>query len=268
MARLSVEGVGRFNIIDEDNADRYAVDEATRHFRGYTGRNYDENPYGSMPWGNFPLDVIPRSEWKDRIEEGHAKKTFAIYHHRRKKVPILDQKRTNYCWINAVVGAMMNMRACQNLPTIHLSSASAGAPGKNYANVGGWTGEAIRYIDEYKITPHDVWPNAAIDRSYFQKTREFAIHDVGNWWELRPRNFDQLMTCLLNGFCVAVGLNWWGHAVYYNAPVMPGRGSYGVIFPNSWGYNWEENGMSVLAESKANADEANCITQTNLVAAA
>jgi len=169
------------------------------------------------------------------------------------------------CWINAVVGAMMNTRACVGAHTVNLSSASAGAPGKNYRNVGGWTGEAIKYIRQYGIVPTSLWPNAAIDRSYFQRTREAAKQfNIGNWLELRPKNFDQVMTCLLNGWCVSVGLMWWGHAVYYNCPVEIGRNTFGVVSPNSWGENWENGGMTVLAERKATPDEANVVTNVKL----
>jgi uncharacterized membrane protein YqaE (UPF0057 family) len=66
----------------------------------------------------MPFKVIPRSEWKDRIAEGHAKKTFPIYHQPRKKVPILSQKSLPYCWMYAVTGAVQSVRACAGLRLI------------------------------------------------------------------------------------------------------------------------------------------------------
>lgn len=165
------------------------------------------------------------------------------------------------CWVNAVTGAVMTSRAVHGFPTVHLSSASAGAPGKSYRSEGGWTGEAIGYIDKYGLAPHSMWPNDYIrDARYFRETREIAKdYKVGQWWELRPKRFDEIMTCLLLGYPVCVGLLWWGHAVFYGAPVKIGRNSFGVVDVNSWGDQWENGGMSVLAEEKANADEANCI---------
>lgn len=252
--------LGRFSLIDDEASRALATDRSSEHLRGYTGRNYDRHPFGSMPWRNMPIRTIPRSEWKDRIEEGNAKKLFAFHHNARAKVPILNQRQTNYCWINAVVGAIMAVRAQSGLPTVNLSSASAGAPGKNYRNVGGWTGEAIGYIQEYGLVPHELWPNDAIQRSYFRETRDVAKHfGVGQWWELRPKSFDEVMTCCLLGLPVAVGLLWWGHAVYYSAPVAIGANEFGVICDNSWGERWEEQGRVVLAESKATPDEANAI---------
>lgn len=264
MVALTTE-FGRFNVYDESNAHLLVNDSSTTHLRGYEGRNYDEHPFGSMPWSNFPLEIIPRSEWSERIKEGNAKKLFPLHHFRRAKVPILDQARTNYCWMNAVVGCVMSARARNGFPTVALSSASAAAPGKRYRNQGGWTGEAIKYIQKYGLAPDEMWPNAAIDQRYFQSTREEAAkYAVADWWELRPKNFDQVMTCLLNGYEVCVGLMWWGHAVYYSAPVEIARNAFGVVDVNSWGAGWENGGMSVLAESKATPDEANCITTVRM----
>ena len=261
MPQIILPDTGLMNIYDENSAHRLAEDTHSGKFRGYSGRNYDAHPYGAMPWENFPVPVIPRSEWSDRIKECNAKKLFSLHHHQLQKVPIMDQGRTNYCWINSVVGAIMNARARNGYPTVNLSSASAGAPGKKYKNVGGWTGEAIGYIGKYGLATHANWGNAVIDQSRFAPTREEAkLYGIGQWWELRSKRFDEIATCLLLGFDVVVGLQWWGHSVRYNALVEIGRNAFGVVAVNSWGPNWESGGMTVLAESKANADEANCIT--------
>lgn len=273
---------GRFNVYDDDKDiiklitdaervdgfDRSHLKSASpeyRHEGPYSGRNYNEHPYGDLPWNNFNLPVIPRSEWPELIKEGNKRETFGIHHHKKNRVPILDQMRTNYCWMNGVVGCIMNTRVKVGLPNINLSSASAAAPGKNYQNVGGWGGEAIEYINRFGLAPHSRWPNAAIERRYFQPTREIATHfGVGDWLELRPRNFDQVMTCLLMGWEVAVGYMWWGHLIYLNAPVQIGSNAFGAVGVNSWGPQWENEGMTVLAERKATPDDANAITTVKM----
>lgn len=259
MATLTLPGLGRFPIIDESNSHLYADAEGTRSLRGYQGRNYERYPFGSMPWGTMPFRTIPRDEWKDRIAEGHAKKTFPIYHQLYRQVPILNQRSLPYCWMYAVTGAVQSVRACAGLPTVYLSATSAGGPGKNYRAEGGWTGEAIGYAKEYGIASIKTWPEAVLDRRYFEPSRdEAALFNVGQWFELRPKRFEEIMTCLLYGFPVCVGLLWWGHAVFYSAPVWDT--GPGVITDNSWGPDWENEGRTVLMESKANADEANVIT--------
>ena len=47
-----------------------------------------------------------------------------------------------------------------------------------------------------------------------------------------------------------MGLNWWGHLVY--AIKVTSRG---ILIANSWGLNWGEQGLSVLAWSKSVAFE-------------
>ncbi|GIW89601.1 MAG: hypothetical protein KatS3mg109_0033 [Pirellulaceae bacterium] len=259
MSKIYVPELGLVRAIDEDNAEAYAR-ENSQYARGYEGRDYSRYPYGSMPWGSTPFRTIPRSEWRERIEEGYKQKRFILHHQLARDVPILNQKRTPYCWVNAVVGAVMACRAAHGLRTVALSSASAGAPGKNYRAVGGWTGEAIGYCKRFGIVPQKYWPNDAIDRRYFEPTRKYAkYYNVGQWYELRPRKFDEVMTALLLGYPVTVGLNWWGHAVYYSAPVHD-SGRFGVVITNSWGDGWEDGGRAVLMESKATPDEVNIIT--------
>jgi hypothetical protein len=269
MVAITIDGspeLGRYSVIDSSSYLRYADDSGTKDLRGYEGRNYSKHPFGSLPFGAIPFKTIPRSEWRDRIAEGHAKKTFPIYHQLRKKVPIKNQRRTPFCWINSVTGAIQSIRAVAGWDTIALSSASAGAPGKNYRSEGGWTGEAIGYIQKYGLVPEDQWPNDAIDKSYFRGTREVAeLYGIGQWFELRAKNFDEVMTCLLMNYPVPVGLLWWGHSIFYSAPVYE-SGAYGVIGDNSWGPEWENEGRTVLMEDKATPDEANCVTSPKLVA--
>ena len=260
MVALTVKGseeLGRFSIIDDSNYKVLADDRNTRDMRGLQPRDYGRHPFGSMPFGTFPFPVIPRSEWRDRIEEGHAKKTFAIYHSLRMKVPRLNQKRLPYCWMYGTVGAIQTARAMHGLKTVHLSATSAAGPGKRYREEGGWAGEAIGYINEYGIATVNEWPEAVNDPRYFNPSREVAKnYGIGQWFELRAKKFDQLMTCLLMGFPVTVGLLWMGHLMYVEAPTYP----FGGIVTNSWGQEWENDGRIVFLEEKLIADEQYCIT--------
>lgn len=264
MAILNHPEFGRFNIYDGSNDKQLITDLNKVAAPGYTGRNYEKFPYGSMPWANYEVKPPPRSDWKEIIDRGNREKRWSLFHHRAKKVPILNQQRTNYCWMFAPVGALMDSRAAHGLPTIDLSPASAAAPGKNYQNVGGWTGEALGYIEKYGLVPTEQWPATAIDHSYYQKTREFTKpFNVGTWWELAPRDFAMVMAVLFEGWDVVVGLNWWRHAVRYAAPIYTGN-SFGVIMINSWGGDWEDGGMTVLMEEKATPDEVNALSSPRL----
>lgn len=257
------ESLGRFNVIDDSNYLRYADDRSTKPMRRYDGRDYGKHPFGSMPFGAIPWKTFPEHEWEDRIEEANRLKTFPIYHQLRKKTPILNQKQLPYCWAYAVAGAVQSVRACAGFPTVHLSATSFAAPGKNYREEGGWTGEAIGYANEYDIASVNTWPEAVNDRRYFRPSREDAkLYGVGEWFELRPKTLAEIVTCLLMGFPVCVGLLWWGHAIFYSGLAWD-RGLK-VIGDNSWGPDWENGGRTMLDASKANADEANCISSPKL----
>lgn len=267
MGAITVSGspeLGRFNVIDDSNYLRYADDSSTKPMRRYDGRDYGKHPVGSMPFGAIPFPTYPEHEWQARIEEANAKKTFPIYHQLHRKVPILNQKRLPYCWAYAVCGAVQSIRACAGFEnTVHLSATSFAAPGKNYREVGGWTGEAIGYANEFGISSIATWPEAVCDKRYFRESREEAkLYGVGQWFELRPRTIAEVVTCLLMGFPVTVGLMWWGHAIFYSGLAWD-RGLK-VIGDNSWGPDWENNGRTVLDVSKATPDEANCITSPRL----
>lgn len=242
-------------LIDDSN---YRIQMPTKHGRGHIDRNYARVPYGALPGAKaFPIPVIPRSEWSARIKEREA---TGLLSERmlRKGIPSLDQNGTNYCWTNGVVTAIYGIRVAQNLPHVDLSPASVAAPIKGYRNVGGWGGEALEYIIAKGIAPAKLWPANAISRQYDNAESQAARRDyiVTDWYELAPRNFDQKMTLLLLGIPVASGYNWWSHETCGIDPVEIEPGHYGSRERNSWGRGYGQEGFFVLAESKANADDA------------
>lgn len=227
--------------------------------RGYEKRNWERWPHGAFA-AKFPLPTIPRSEWPDRIEELTKRQATLPHAKRRQGWQSLSQGRTNYCWINAVIAAQHYLRAIAGLPHVPLSPASVGAKIKNFRNVGGWGSEGLEYVIEHGAVPQALWPANAIDRRYDTPEADEARQRfrVPEWWELRPKNFDELMTALLLGFPVPIGLLWWRHEVCAVAPLVLGRDAFGVEIDNSWGASWGEDGHGVLTETKAKPDDAVC----------
>lgn len=227
--------------------------------RGHYPRDYDRIAFGALPGATpFPLKVIPRNEWSARIKEREEQKALLSQLMLDKGIPSLDQNGTNYCWTNGVVTAMLAIRAYNNLEYVPLSPASVAAPIKGYKNVGGWGGEALEYITENGICPVSLWPANAISRSYDnaesrEARKQFLIRE---WWELRPRNFDEKMTLLLLGIPVPSGYNWWRHETCGIDPVEIESGRYGSRERNSWGDSYGQKGFFVLSESKATPDDA------------
>lgn len=256
-------------VIDDSNwQDIIAqMEESDSLCRGRIPRDYEQTPYCSMPYFSaFPLPLIPRSEWANRIEERERTKSRLVDLCDRIGLGVENQELTNYCWINNVIHVLRIIRAIQGQKDVKLSPASCGAIITKYANrrgrpagVGNWSSNGMQFVVETGACPVDLWPANAIDPDYDTPESRAARANfrVSEWWDLKPRNFDEFASCLLSGFPVAIGLNWWGHAVTAMDLVkLSGREQYGVIIDNSWGPTWGDRGRSVLSGSKMIPDDA------------
>ena len=227
--------------------------------RGRVPRNWFRQPFGALP-GATPLDVplIPKGEWDERIKDLEQNGQRLSDLRLAAGIKSLHQGSTNYCWTNAVVSAMMILQAKEGGGVVRLSPASVAAPLKDYRNEGGFGGDALEYIVKFGVCSQDFWPPNAIDRQFDTPAsqRDRNKFKITEWWELGNRRFDQLMTLLLLGVPVPIGLDWWRHEVCALDPVKLGADSYGVRIWNSWGDDWEFKGMQVLAQTKAGPDDA------------
>lgn len=212
--------------------------------------------YGTIPCAPaFPENLlIPRSEWRGMIEEQKRTKTRLVDICDQAGLKIKDQNGTNYCWVFGATRTIEIMRVVQNQPLVSLSPASVGGPITGFQNEGGWGTNAMEYIVEHGLVPSQYWPDTAINRSYWTEENKRIAMDYRptKWWELRPRNLEQLMSCLLRRIPVAVGYNWWGHEVC--AVAAEDEGS--IIIDNSWGASWGTRGRSIIAGSRVLPDDA------------
>lgn len=253
--------IGKMPVFDDSNAYLLVQDpevNGERKTRGLIPRDWTLQPFGSLKYA-APFDIapIPRSMWDAMIAEKERTKSRLVDICDQAGLTVLDQNGTNYCWINAPTHCVEIMRVVQGQPMVRLSPASVGGPIKGYRNQGGWGTEGLEYIVEHGVCSQAVWPANAINRQYdnTESQADRKHHKVGEWWELRPRNFDHLATCLLMGFPVAVGYNWWSHEVTA-MDLVKVNGGYGIIIDNSWSTSWGEKGRGVLAEGKATPDDA------------
>lgn len=216
-------------------------------------------PFGAMANAPaFPRHlVIPSSEWQARIQEKEETKTRLSDIADRAGLPCKDQAQTNYCWINAPSYAFELLRVRQNQRMVILSPASAGARIKQYRNEGGWGEEAIRFIASDGLVPVTRWPANAIARQY-ATPENIALakraYRCTEWWECRPRDMDELVTCLLLNHPCPVGYNWWGHEVTAVDAVWV-DGTIAIRIRNSWGMGWGSRGYGILQGQRMVPDD-------------
>lgn len=226
---------------------------------GYKGRHVEYGGLKSAPKLTIDeLPIVPRREWEGRIEQLDRKGDLLSMRAVKLGWKIKDQRHTNYCWVFAATAAVEITCLLQNNKYQSLSPASVGAKITRFRNVGGWSTKAIEYISDNGIVPSQFWPDTAISRTYDDERiwrDEASKYRVIEWRDLEPGNLDVLYSALLAGFPVAVGYNWWGHAVVALDPVIV-NGQYGIRIANSWGPNWSDGGFGILVGRRAIPDDA------------
>jgi hypothetical protein len=242
--------------IDDSNADAHA--SIAGGLKGWMPRDYKSHPTEWAPFmKRLDVPLIPRSEWAARVEEMERTKTRLSDMCDQVGLPPKNQQQTNYCWINGPTYCAEVCYVAQGNPVLTLSPASVGAKVKGFRNVGGWGAEGLEYMVEHGICTVDVWPANAINRQYDTDAanENRKLHRVTEWYDLKPRSFDELFTCLLLRIPVAVGYSWWSHEVSAIDPVWK-DGRPAVRIRNSWGEGYGDRGYAVLAEGKATPDDA------------
>ncbi len=187
--------------------------------------------------------MIPKSKWRDLIKMQEDNQSSPLHIHKQAKVPILNQKRTNYCWIHGVAAGMMNRMAHSGIrPVPHLSPCGTGARGKNFRNVGGWGGEAIEYNEKYGMPTTETWPEGVIDPDLVTHEMELDSkpNHIAEFEELPSEQIIALGSALLDptgAKPVTGGLMWWGHLICF-LRVRWEDGQFVFDFVNSWDETW------------------------------
>lgn len=225
---------------------------------GYIPRDYTATPQGSRTYAApFNLPLIPRSEWDARYDEMVATKSSLKDICVAADLPALYQDGLGYCHGFAVAGAIMGLRCSQNGNCPKLSGSSVAAPVVGFVNKGAWILDDLAHVVQYGANTVEDYPELTTSSKYWTPANQAkaAANRVTEWYDMERRNFAQTMTCLFTRTPVCVGLNWWGHAVWYAAPIRIERGSWGVILRNSHKEGNGTVGWEILREDKATPDE-------------
>jgi hypothetical protein len=230
--------------------------------RGGVPRKYDHpvSEYRGLP----DLPLIPKSEWSDRIKDkvknGSQLSDIRLRGNAGQSIPSLDQNGKGYCWAHSSTAAVMMSRAVAGLPYVPLSAYAVACTIKNYRDEGGWGALSLDFICQRGVPSSEFWPMQSMSRSNDNAAtwENAAKHKcLAGWYDLdqaqydRSLTFDQVATLLLSNIPVVVDYNWWGHSVCALDLVETSSGQFGVRILNSWGDDWSDRGMGVLAGSKA-----------------
>lgn len=206
----------------------------------------------------FPANwLIPKSEWQARIQEQQQNGTHLKAFLLDRGIKVLNQASTNFCWANAPTFSLMVIRAKANQKPVRLSPASVACPLNNYRNQGGWGKDALQRISDVGAVPQDLWPANAIDRRYDTPANWAAAkkYRVPRW--IVCDTIQQVLSCVIRGYPVPVGYNWWSHEV---CAVGAGwrDGEPTLIIANSWDETWGDQGYGELQGQRMVPDDAVC----------
>jgi hypothetical protein len=247
--------VDNYPIIDDANF----ADVVQSGIEGGMGTGYDAA--NAMPFGTVAnaakITRIPERDYAEHIARQDRDESSPFHWFRRFEVPILNQADWPYCWMYGLIGAVITRYAMAGHTPPHLNAHYPAWLGKRGVKRGGWAGEGLGYVKEFGVPTMDVFSGRPSGpRSIFERGEVVAsaeLTKVVEFSELPRNDLNALCSVLLdpiNPRPVTMGLNWWGHLVYA-VKVTP----RGILIANSWGSNWGEQGLSVLAWNKSVAFE-------------
>ncbi|MEL6895767.1 MAG: hypothetical protein AAFP90_06685 [Planctomycetota bacterium] len=272
---MSALGIGSLGsaplIIDDTNYSALANEVADPNqpelCGGYDVRLYDDAGLASVCNGEWNGEIFPESQWPELIRFHEENNSSPDHHHIASGCKILNQRRTNYCWIHGPAGAMQVALAQAGYDPPHLSAAATGALIKRGRNVGGWGAEAIDGIvgNRYGMPTVDVYPEGTINLNLARSERvrrSAAVNDELEFLKL-PRERDRvplqvIASVLLNPhepMPISTGFAWWGHLTFHSKFGRDQRNRWGCINVNSWGERWGNGGKSFIAMPKCLPDE-------------
>lgn len=221
-----------------DNAD-YA--------KGFIPRNFSSHPLGQLVCApRFSMPLIPRSEWKDRIEEKTRNKSW-LWDRAGQVVHRKNQEQLGWCHAAGPVGALEATHVAAGLPYKPLSIASVAGPTVNWANRGAYIFDDLRVMETAGVAELAVFPELTQDASlYTDAVRTNALKHRVKAMDLDTNNWDEIITAALADVATVYGINDWGHCVYGGTKLRWANARAELLAVNSWGPTWGPNGDGTL----------------------
>lgn len=233
-----------YPIIDDNNYQQFCGDRCDMHGMFQPHQQLVAGYRGAFQDSRIPL--IPRDQWGDRIRTLETHKARLHEQSADAGLKIRDQDGIPYCWIFGVCRSAEHSYL-QSGRSIHLSPASCGSWITGFRKRGGWGSEALDGLSRWGCCTHDEWPQDAVDRRYnTDENQEIARQRmVLEWYVINTSAanwHDQIVSCLIQGYAVAAGFDWWRHLVCLTTAETNGQAAkysdpdYGL--ENSWGSSW------------------------------
>lgn len=239
------------------------IDDTFGHI-GMDGTGYESRDYAAYPLcgleksAAFADPVIDPSEYKDRIEEKTANKSWISDICDLAGLKVKNQSQSSYCWIHAPVHGMEVTYVMNGGAPKVLSAFYAGSQIKGGRNQGGSGITGLEWLTKHGTCLESFWEPMKFSGNVTPEIVGNAeLHQVTKFIDIDASNTQQIITRLLTNRPVTVGIPAWGHEVLLTFLVWDGRPYFG--FDNSWGTSYGKNGRGVLSGAKERFDEAGSI---------
>ncbi len=230
---------------------------------------YGKNPYAKPCEEVF--DLIPESEWVDRIKERDENKSWQ--YEIAKQLKVKDQGRLGFCHAYGTVETAEVSRAIANEPYVQLSAESIGGPVTNWRNEGADPSDDLEQLINVGACRQDF-----MDKAWSLNPRKWkdgweedcANHKCTEWIDLAVpgKELEAAVSACLLGFACGLGYMWWFHFVMsglklkvVDASAKRMYNKYSMLGRNSWGPDYGEDGFFWLTGTKMIPDWSFAIKQ-------
>jgi hypothetical protein len=197
------------------------------------------------------LDPIPRSKWKDLINQGAGQFLQDL---KQGILPPHDQGQTNYCWAHGSLRTVELTSLFETGVPVLRSAESIAVPVTNGHNRGGTPDEAMARMISHGACRQELWPLNDLDTNLWTPQIAADAKECRLLRWLQIDTWEMQVTCCFHRLAVAAGLRWWSHLICQHTPVILPNGEVGLGSDNSWGADYGEDGYFILNESKGTAD--------------
>lgn len=215
---------------------------------GLIPRDYSKHPTGYQAFAPaFPdSELIPESEWADRLAEMRATKS-GLLDLRQQNLEVLkslNQNGLGLCWAFSTTKAVMYCRALMNSVGLRLSAWYVAGMIKGWRDEGGWGAASLEFVVKNGVPAESYCPSYSSKYATPDTAANAALHKVESWWDgsgepgLAQR---QLVSTLLRGRPAVVDLNVMGHSMC--AIDIGSLKPLEIIYDNSWNQHGDPDGL-------------------------